>query len=586
MVFHGLPAEIAEPPRQGGTSAYVNAASATLRIGNTSDRQKMSGGEVLLLCCSVASLIISCVIWSARKQAWMDEIFTWKEASDRSLWHLYWAIQHGADGGQPLFYTTAWLWAKTFGASVLSLRLYSCVSMCGALLVTWRCIRRVYGLWATAFGVLWMWGSAGLLLDQNAEGRFYGLFILAVAVVVDVYLRLAARSTPTRLLLLYSLLAQAALVLTHVLGLFYSGMILLTLVLFDTLAGRFRTKVYLFHAAGWLALVVWIPAIRASIAAGKPHGWIPVPSFARFFDSYFFWDYLPWLSLVQRHAPEFLFQICRQGVRAAIMLPVAVVLFFTARKLLRAERSFSPTAEDALLLVAFALLSMPIVLFVVSHLLTPVFVARYLLPSGIGVSIILAAFASRLSLYVPDFLRPAQRLVSMLVVMFLVTCPVSSALLRGPAEGNPRVLDVERLDGMVSPDAAVVVDWQQDFSKIMRYSQKPGSHYYFLLDWTASLAGPRTHILDYHLMRAYHDAGYYPQKIQDSHAFLCSHADFLVLDAHALAPLEQGTSWFDFAIKKSPAFRWKILDSLDGPDVKRDLIAVHRGASLDHCDEP
>jgi uncharacterized membrane protein len=67
----------------------------------------------------------------------MDEIFTWKEASDRSLWHLYWAIQHGADGGQPIFYTTAWLWVKTFGGSVLSLRLYSCAAMCGALLVTW-----------------------------------------------------------------------------------------------------------------------------------------------------------------------------------------------------------------------------------------------------------------------------------------------------------------------------------------------------------------------------------------------------------------------------------------------------------------
>jgi hypothetical protein len=101
-----------------------------------------------------------------------------------------------------------------------------------------------------AFGVLWMWGSAGLLLDQNAEGRFYRLYMLAVALVVDVYLRLAARPTPTRLLLLHSLLAQAALLLTHVLGLFYSGIVLLALVLFDALDDRFRIKVYLFHAAG------------------------------------------------------------------------------------------------------------------------------------------------------------------------------------------------------------------------------------------------------------------------------------------------------------------------------------------------
>ena len=85
--------------------------------------------EMFLLICSVCSLLASCILWSARKQAWMDEIFTWKEVSDRSLWHLYFAIQHGADGGQPLFYTTAWLWAKSFGSGVLSLRLYSSVAM-------------------------------------------------------------------------------------------------------------------------------------------------------------------------------------------------------------------------------------------------------------------------------------------------------------------------------------------------------------------------------------------------------------------------------------------------------------------------
>ena len=564
----------------------MNAASATLSIGNTSDRQKMSRGEVLLLCCSVASLIISCFIWSARKQAWMDEIFTWKEASDRSLLHLYWAIQHGADGGQPLFYTTAWLWVKTFGASVLSLRLYSCAAMCAALLVTWRCIRRVYGFWATAFGVLWMWGSSDLLLDQNAEGRFYGLYMLAVAVVVDVYSRLAARPAPTRLLLLYSLFAQAALVLTHVLGLFYSGIILLALVLFDALDGRFRIKVYLFHAAGWLALLVWVPAIRASMAAGKPHGWIPVTTFSRFFDTYTFWDFLPWLSLIQRHVSNWLFQICRQGVRLAIVLPIAILLFLTIRKLLKSKRPMSLTQEDALLLAGFALLSMPTVLFAVSHLLTPVLVARYVLPSGIGLSIILAAFAHRLSLQVPSSLRVTQRVVTILVVIFLAACPVSSALFRGPADEDPRFLDVERLDKVGSPDSAVVVGWQLDFAKVMRYSGKPGSRYYFLLDWPAALAGPRAYVLDYHLMQAYRNAGYYSQNIVYAQEFLCSHRDFLVLDGQDLKSTEQAPTWFDYSIRNNPSFDFKTVDSLDSSDVKRELIAVHRRAPLSYCGQP
>jgi len=187
---------------------------------------------------------------------------------------------------------------------------------------------------------------------------------------------------------------------------------------------------------------------------------------------------------------------------------------------------------------------------------------------------------------VPNSLMGPSRLLSMMIVMFLLACPVASAVLQGASPSNSGYLDVQRLDKIVSPGTAVVVGWQHDFSKVMRYSQMPGSHYYFLLDWPASLAAPRSHILDYHLMRAYHDVGYYPQKIQDSQTFLCSHGDFLVLDAHPLAPLEQGISWFDFVIKNSPAFRWQILESLDGPDVKRELIAVHREAPLNHCDQP
>ena len=179
MVFHGLSAKVEESRGKEGTPAYVSSLSEASTSVESPPGQKIRAGEVLLLCCSVLSLLTSCILWSPHKQAWMDEIFTWKEVSDPSLWHLYYAIQHGADGGQPLFYTTAWLWARAFGIGVLALRLYSSVAMCGALLVTWRTVRRFYGMWATAFGVLFFWGTSGVLLDQNVEARFYGLYMLA-----------------------------------------------------------------------------------------------------------------------------------------------------------------------------------------------------------------------------------------------------------------------------------------------------------------------------------------------------------------------------------------------------------------------
>jgi hypothetical protein len=68
--------------------------------------QTVSLAETLLVCCAVLSLVIACVLCSLHKQAWVDEVFTWRELSDPSLWHLYYAVQHGADGGMnaPLLY--------------------------------------------------------------------------------------------------------------------------------------------------------------------------------------------------------------------------------------------------------------------------------------------------------------------------------------------------------------------------------------------------------------------------------------------------------------------------------------------------
>ena len=528
-----------------------------------------------MLCCSLISLILSCVLWSAHKQAWMDELLTWKEVSDPSLWHLYYAIQHGADGGMPVFYTTAWLWAKAFGAGVLTLRLYSCITMCGALLVTWSTIRRFYGRWSTAFGVLAFWGTSGLLLDQNAEARFYGLFMLTVAVAVDVYARLAMQPPPNSRLLVLSFLSQAALVLTHVLGLLYGGLILLALIVSDAKRRCFRPRVYLSHVAGWLALLVWVPAIRASMAAGKPHVWMVMPTFKFLVVTYIFEVFGPWFELLRHQPHQATFQLVRQATEWGILISLALIFLLGLRGLVKPGQRSGSAPRKALLLVAYLLLSMPVVLFVLSHLINPIFHPRYLLPCGIGVAIILADFADRLG---ADS-SASSRLVWRSIVWFFVVSPVAMALSLPPVAASPEYLDVQQVDHVVPPNAAVVVGWQQDFSKLMRFSLTPQTRYYFLLDWPAAVAGPRPFVLDYHLMRAYRDNGYYSRNIQDSHGFLCSHPDFLVLDA-------EQHSWFDLTIRRMPQFEWKVIDSFDALDPKRTLITVHRRAPLDACNQP
>jgi hypothetical protein len=548
--------------------------------------------EIGLLCCSVLSLLASCILWSPHKQVWMDEIFTWKEVSDPSLWHLYYAIQHGADGGQPFFYTTAWIWARIFGFGVLALRLYSCVSMCAALVVTWVTIRRFYGVWATAFGVLAFWGTSATLLDQNVEARFYGLYMLCFAITVNLYSRLVARPEPTRLLLLLAFLSQAALVLTHVLGLIYSGLILFALILVDSSRGRLRGKLYLAYAAGWLALLTWVPAIRSSMAAGKPHGWIAMPTITDLRTAYLFADSLPWLRFFKRHSSELGFQIVGRTAQFVIYVPLLVVFLFGLRRVLKSGWRCVSDPKNALLLVAYILVSAPVVLFVLSHLVTPVFVPRYFLPSGIGLAIVLTASADALGADRQTGSRLSWGPIWVAIVVFLLISPVLTVFALGPINLSWDYLDVQGVEKYVPPGVPVVAGWEEDFVKFMRLSPNSGAGYYYLLDWPSALAGPRAFVLDYHLMQAYRNNGYYARSIVDDHDFLCSQSDFFVLDApnantldaaKRASPDMQKPNWFDTNVRSTPKFEWRVVASFDAPEVTRKLIAVHRNAPLPFC---
>jgi hypothetical protein len=533
----------------------------------------------------------TCILWSPHKQVWMDEIFTWKEVSDRSLWHLYYAVEHGIDGGQPLFYTTAWLWAKALGTGVLTLRLYSSVAISVALVITWRAIRRFYGLWATAFGVLAFWATSDVLLDQNVEARFYGLYLLTTALTVNLYAHLVERETPTRLLLVLTFLSTAALVLTHVLGMVTSALILLALILFDAAKGWRRYRLYLVYVSGWLTLLAWLPAIRASMAAGKPHGWIAMPTLVDLRIAYLFADSLQWLRLLNRHSQRIGFLIVSRGVELFIYLPLALVFLLGLRRMWRSGWRTISHPKSSLLLLAYSLLAIPPALFVLSHLVTPVFIPRYFLPSGIGLAIVLTACADALGADAPIRWRRSPHRIWVAVVVFLIVLPMLTVLAVGPIDLSMAYLDVEGLDGLVAEGIPVVAGWQEAFVKFMRLSPNP-DRYYYLLDWPGAQAGPRAFVLDYHLMQAYRNNGYYAKNIVESADFLCSYADFFVLDSPNANTLDANNdnspdfkrpNWFDLNIKMKPQFEWKVLSSFDAAWAARKLIRVHRKAALPIC---
>jgi hypothetical protein len=368
----------------------------------------------------------------------------------------------------------------------------------------------------------------------------------------------------------------------------FSGLILLALLLVDAAKRRFRVTLYLVWVAGWLALLLWVPAIRASMAAGKPHGWIGMPTLTDLRTAYLFADSLQWLRLFKRHSIELGFQFVSRGAELCIYAPLVIVFIFGVRRLTRTGWRAIAEPRGALLLVAYFTLCLPAVLFVLSKAVTPVFVLRYFLPSGIGLAIVLTAFADGLGADAGG----RSRWIWISLAVFLLVMPVLTVFAVGPMNLGLAYLDIPLLESTLPPDLPVVAGSEEDFVKLMRLGAQ--GRYYFLLDWPAALVGPRSFVLNYHLMKAYRENGYYADQIADSHAFLCSYSDFLVLDApnantldgHASdsnSPDMQKPNWFDVSVRTTPQFEWKVLRSLDGSETTRKLIAVHRARPLPFC---
>jgi 4-amino-4-deoxy-L-arabinose transferase-like glycosyltransferase len=484
----------------------------------------------------VGSLLASCILWSLRKQMWGDEVFTVTELRDPSLLHLLHAVPRLGGAGMPLFYLTAWPWAHLFGLSDLSLRLYSSLGICGAFLILLAAMRRRFSYGAAFLGVAFGFFTSLIVLDQNSEARSYGLYLLLCALAVAQALKAAEVERPRARDLILLSLTQAGLVLGHILGLVYAGLILLALLAADLWQRRFRTRVYLACIAGWLALVPWIPAIQASAAVGRPHGWIAVPTLSDLAASLSFWLFTG-LYWQLPHVPAV---VLVAGWLCAVACVVVLVL--ASLQGIKA----SPTQRPVYLL-GFALILGPLAFFVVSRLAAPIFLPRYLIPSALGISILASAWAA------PS--KAGKGTAVTLLSFALLLLPIATALL-----AHPTGLNVARVD-QIAAGRAVVCDSLKDFMVMTRYSARPNQAEYPLDEAAAStVPGVDT---DVRLLTNYRREGYLTENLPDP-SLILSQKSFLVLD-------NSGAPWFPVVIEHNPRFTWKTLAQIDS---SRRLIEV------------
>ncbi len=489
----------------------------------------------------VISLLLSCILWSLRKPMWGDEVFTHIELSDPSFGHLLSAVTRLGGAGMPLFYLTAWPWAHLFGLSDLSLRLYSSVGVCGAFLILLITLRRFVAPSSAFLGAAFGLFASLIVLDQNSEARGYGLYLLLCALAIAQVSKVAQTGRPRWTDLPLLALTQAGLVLGHVLGLVYAGLLLLALVVADAAQRRFRLRVYLWGLAGWLALIPWIPAIRASAAVGRPHGWISVPTVADLGASLSFWLFTALYWQISTHPPVALI-LAGWFCAITVVLVLVVTAAWSFRSATRDQRS--------LYVIGFLLVAAPIFLYLISVTITPVFLPRYTVPSAMGVAILAAAWANRV--------RAGKGIAGLALAGGVLLLPIAAALL-----AHPESLNVRRVDS-ITAGRPIVCDSLKDFLVMTRYGARPSSPE-FPLDWEAALASPPGTTADVRLMRNYLQEGYLAAQLLEPSAIL-NQGSFLVLDNSA-------ANWFHVAIENNPNYTWRIVAQVDA---ERRVVIVER----------
>lgn len=507
--------------------------------------------EWLVPVAGACTLLVACIITSARKYLWHDEVFSWVLVTDPSPVHMLRAIAGGAEAAPPLYHLVARAWLLVAGRSELVLRLWSSFGFALALIVLWRVLRRSYPPMIAAIAAVAPFCTSPLLWYQNAEARFYGTFMLAVALALaatDGAARGDAGERPGARVLLAVAASHAALVMAHIFGFLYSGALLAAVVARDVVAtvrgGRsaLRWRVYAATAAGWSVFALWIPAFLRQADVGKPHTWIPIPTVR---------------DLRRSYGTVEVRQLMTTLLVIAVLL--AVTRWIVDRRRTRestplAQRDARPASGNPLPWFAAAILLVPIAAYMISHTFMSVFVDRYLLPGLLATGVIMASSLTAIAWAWRESGAPGGRstsgaahAVALVAVVVLLSLPVRWAM-AWPHFQKPgaEVLQLARAAGDGTP---VVTESPLEYLPAVHYSGAPARPFFFVLDWESALdsAAALQATVDYKMMFNWRRWGYMAAGIVEGTRILCDMPRFVVVD-------EPGRLWYDRRIATNPAY--------------------------------
>lgn len=417
-----------------------------------------TGSELAPPAAVAISLFLSCILISRKKAYWFDELFSLYVIGEPHLGEMYAAFADKINNTPFLYFILGWAWSKAFGTSELALRLFSSAGMALAAFVIWRILRRYHSYLRSTVVLLAMFGLSVPILEQNAEARMYGLFLAVVAIAVDLHLRIEGQTSLYGSAVAWLFLAHAAILNTHLYGIFFSfALVLFSLV--DCWQNREkRNRLMTAVACAWMTLIFYYPAFVVQADAGVPRSWIPPPTLG---------DLIAFYTYDTRYL---------SALVAISVIWWACNNWNDLNRPLRSNLRLMVDRPD--LRIAVLLLALPVGVWLLSLSLKPVFFFRYMLGSLIGYALVLAAVLPGN----PRSLRPGGILLAVAACAGFLAAPIYYA------RAKPASYYIGRFDHEIGEgDVRIVIPFANSFLQRIQYSPSP-RRYVYVLDWDAAIS--------------------------------------------------------------------------------------------------
>jgi hypothetical protein len=318
--------------------------------------------------------IVAGAVWQSGKEYFdNDELCTALLVSNASFSEMWGMIRHGGELNPPLFFVIEWVIARIAGSGETALRAISFVSVAFGGWVLFFTLRPFTGPRVATLSIALVLGLSRTTFYLAGRARYYAFFFLLVTIAIWLTMRLRRRSELRWTDYLSVFLIHCSMVYLHLFGLVFSGALLLAMMAADLLVRNWRWKLYSCVIAAWVAFGAWVPYVGTQVksaGAYTPPGYHTIGFF------------LDQLSLETPYAPIFILVALLGGL--ALMLPRSGG---TADE---AASCNTPLDWALLVLLAGALLALPVATWLGSFVITALFMPRYVFPSIAGYVVLTA----------------------------------------------------------------------------------------------------------------------------------------------------------------------------------------------------